>query len=317
MIKKKPLVVIDFPIRRSMGLGNLLFIWARGVAYAHRYNLDYHTKTWFKIYFFKSFFLSRWERRVYFTSFKRKTNYRKYIYCYCFGKKIIEPSFSAEPDLSKPSLLFFRDIPEYWHYFRDIKPFRAHIIWALNAMLHKKVWSDIEQQPEPVIAVHIRHGDFPVADKNLPFKKQGQRRTPMDYFIKLIDKIRNISGYCLPVTIFTDGKVEDLKEVLALPQTNLARSRKYDISDIILMSKSKLLIVSAGSTFSFWGGFLGNMPIINHFEHLHEDLRDKKTNDLWFEGGVDPDSDEKSWPALLIKNIKDIDAHQAKNLEKP
>jgi hypothetical protein len=42
---------------------------------------------------------------------------------------------------------------------------------------------------------------------------------------------------------------------------------------LILLSRSKIIITSAGSTFSYWAGFLSDSPIIMHPDHIHHSIR--------------------------------------------
>jgi Glycosyl transferase family 11 len=129
-----------------------------------------------------------------------------------------------------------------------------------------------------VISVHIRRGDF----------KLGNPITPTGFFINSINLAREISGMELPVTVFTDAAPGEIKDVLAMPNVTLA-DNKPDILDILLMSKSKMIVLSRSSTFSYWGAFLSDAVIIKPEEDWQNDLRPAEVNKTIFEGKVNFD----------------------------
>jgi hypothetical protein len=127
-------------------------------------------------------------------------------------------------------------------------PIREHhklITDELYRSLHPSKLSALQKFETPVIGIHIRRGDF----------KLGSTLTPLDFFVKGINVIRQVAGENWPVTIFTDAGKEEIAELLSLPAVRVAEE-KADILDIILLSKSKVMLLSAGSTFSYWAGFL-------------------------------------------------------------
>jgi hypothetical protein len=82
--------------------------------------------------------------------------------------------------------------------------------------------------------------------------------------------------------------------------TNIQFSGKNpDIVDLVLLSKSKLIVTSATSTFSYWAAFLSNSPVIMHPDHLHADLRNAECNQHIYEGSLLPGFSNE----LLASNI--------------
>jgi len=53
---------------------------------------------------------------------------------------------------------------------------------------------------------------------------------------------------------------------------------------LIKLSKSKIIIASAHSSFSEWAGFLFDSPIIRHPDHIHGKIRNEKE---LFEGTIE------------------------------
>jgi hypothetical protein len=56
---------------------------------------------------------------------------------------------------------------------------------------------------------------------------------------------------------------------------------------MLLLSKSKIIVISTGSTFSYWSGFLSNAPMIMHPDHIHARIRNLDEKGLLFEGDFD------------------------------
>jgi hypothetical protein len=71
-----------------------------------------------------------------------------------------------------------------------------------------------------------------------------------------------------------------------------------------MMSTSKIVVPSAGSTFGYWGGFLGDNALILNPDHIHQAVRPRAVNEKFYEGpAVGP---PHLWPELLQRNIRAI-----------
>jgi len=169
---------------------------------------------------------------------------------------------------------------------------------------------ELERQRAPVIAVNVRMGDFRKLQSYERFDQVGNVRTPLNYFRKLIEDIRMAHGSELPVEIITDGMKWELSELLDLPSVSIAPARSK-IIDILVMSQSRILICSAGSTFSYWGGFLGECALIHHPDHIHTPIRPAEINRNSYEGAlVGP---PENWPPLFLENLRNIQPHRAQS----
>ena len=116
------------------------------------------------------------------------------------------------------------------------------------------------------VAIHVRLGDFQRLSEGVDFKNVGATRTPFSFYIDEINRI-SILNPEYNFTIFSDGHESELKPLLELEKTILFKSIN-DIVDLFQMSKSKILITSAGSTYSYWAGFLGECEIVQHPDHF-------------------------------------------------
>ena len=194
----------------------------------------------------------------------------------------------------------FTEIPHYSDYFGELKCFRGVVREALLRWVSDEHLAALSEQPAPMVGVHVRLGDFKKLPEGADFRNFGATRTPVDYFINCIDKIRSICGRCLGVSVFSDGTEDELSELLGLPNTKLV-SGNSDIVDLLLLSRSRVIVTSAGSTFSYWSSFLSDAAVVMHPDHIHESIRDEETNRLFFEGPIDEGGD------LLRRNIRAIE----------
>lgn len=210
-----------------------------------------------------------------------------------------------EPEISKITLAdhtnyVFSEMPHWEDYFKGLKGNRTRTKNILNSLLQPAILNKLERLTVPSIGVHIRLGDFKKLKKGEDFSKTGATRTPERYFIEVIDSLRAIHGRSLPVSVFTDGYKSELKELFNLKNITLLTGNA-DLVDMLLLSKSKIIVTSAGSTFSYWSAFLSEAVVIMHPDHIHQPLRPKQINEEFYEGPMDAGNE------LLIKNIKLID----------
>ena len=144
-------------------------------------------------------------------------------------------------------------------------------------------------------AVHVRLGDFLAVD--VASVKTGTvegLRTPLSRYASVMRRLRELSPQ-MPIRIFSDGREDELAELLTVPGSAIQREPS-DILDLLALTQARLLIGS-NSTFSRWAAFLGNMPSI------------------WFEAKTLPERpndnrilyiDEKvwtKWPPLPVPSL--------------
>jgi hypothetical protein len=303
---RSALVYADLP---KAGLGNMLFVWARALVFSHLNNLPYYTSSWTHLRIGP---ILRRERhtRLYWGYFNSRKVLRPWQRLKLIGlSRIEEPPLEDLPQISDNAVYEFHTIPHWRDYFAGLKPHRLIIREHLMAMISEKTRRRLTGHPKPCIAMHIRMGDFRNLAEGEDFAKVGLVRTPLDYFSHFTLSIRQIAGQELPVTLFSNGSDDELAPLLAIPGVQRA-GRNSDIIDLLLMANSQLIICSAGSTFSYWAGFLADAPVLLHPDHIHEPLRPDSVNERYFEGGVREPSDQ--WPLLLKQNIIELAAFQRK-----
>jgi hypothetical protein len=170
-------------------------------------------------------------------------------------------------------------------------------------MLHPRHRRLLESLPPPVIGVHVRHGDFHPLPPNTVFQGGGCR-TPLDYFVERIEGIRQLHGSQLPVTVFSDGHDDSLADLLRLPAVKRDPPNAA-IVDLLQLSRSQVILSSAGSSFSYWAIFLSDVPGLHHpVDQMDRMTRPDAVLRKVFEGSVSGPCTE--WPALLRENLRNI-----------
>ena len=212
------------------------------------------------------------------------------------------PLEKTTENLAAKYMYVYKELPHWSDYFFELRDYRDIVVASFNTILAPQILQIADTKQAPCIGVHIRMGDFRKLETGEDFEKSGTVRTPEEYFIRMITAVREIAGKNLPVTVFTDGYRQEFNELFDLPAVTMMEGNA-DIVDLIVLSRSRIIITSATSTFSYWAGFLSEAVLIMHPDHIHQPIRKAEFNRTWFEGALvtgKPDD-------LLVKNIKEID----------
>jgi len=283
---------IVYALLPDTGLGNKMLVWAKAFVFAKKQNLQlfqspwwgFHWGAWFRYEKYKRVYLGYFKKNPFFTHFK-------FILFRLNALIVFEPIDLISSN--KKRVYVFNKVVTSSDYFQSLKPFREEIRLELNSLILPKLLKDLEKYPSPVIGVHIRRGDF----------KLGSTITPESFFISSIIAIRNITGKDLAVEVFTDAFPQEIAMLLSLPNVYLAKP-KPDILDILLLSRSKICILSIGSTFSFWAGFLSDGILLRHPNEWHPLVRPSDINKLYYEANFDPHQPIDNRLIDLITGIK-------------
>ena len=135
------------------------------------------------------------------------------------------------------------------NFFQDLNKDVPLVQEYFNMILKKETVAKVdEQRMKGMIAVHVRLGDY------VP-----EMRVDISWYRGVIESI--IKDYPQQkFALFSDGSDEELQSLLSIP--NVERSFFGNaFADMWAISKCKFVIAS-DSTFSAWGAFLGQRPII-------------------------------------------------------
>jgi len=285
----------------SAGLGNKLFSWAAGVIFAKRNNCKHFTVGLTRLHL-GPYLRGERSKRFYVGYFKsEKLFYRLAL----LGKRgTVVPQQECDRIVGKNGIFIFNEISHWSDHFITIKSYRTLVIAAFWKDLTEKVQNRIALHIPPYISVHIRMGDFRTLKIGEDFGQVGAVRTPISYFKEVICKIRQTLYSDTHVTIFSDGNDIELEELLNLPNIERAKD-DLDIVHLAVLSKSKIIIMSAGSSFSFWAGFLSDAILINHYQHINGSIRPYEINKTRYEGALHPDKIISEYP-LLEQNLWEV-----------
>lgn len=279
------------------GLGNKLFVWGNAYVVAERNQVPLVVTGWNNPFGFRTFLKGGGIRRygaLFRNSGVKRSRFREWEKS--IQETLEEPAL--ETHLKIGSRALFSKLPPWQDWFQPLIPYRSMVVQGFHAMLSERVKAETSGLIGSPIAIHVRLGDFRRVGVHEDFAKVGNARTPMGYFCRLVERIRDTIGWDAPVRIYSDGRNSELQDLLRMRNVTRAKDRN-PVLDMVEMSLSKVLILSAGSSFSQWAAFLGTQPVIAHFEHFHHRIREPSTT--VFEGIANPYEGE--WDPLLIRNL--------------
>jgi hypothetical protein len=301
--------MIVSPVLPYAGLGNMLLVWARAILFARINSIPVLAPNWNHVH------IGPWLRgervKRYYGNLFSSRKYKSHFYydaSSVFNKKRIYRNpeiLEIDPknfDSSEHHVFLFDTMPPWNDYFQDLKHFHALIKQELYDSVREKVMNEIMARPDPEIAIHIRRSDFQLPQPNQIYSIDRCVQTPLDWYKDALLSVRKMARYDVPATIFSDAYTNEIMEILDLPNVSIS-SEKSAISDIITMSRSKLLIGSAHSSFSAWAAYLGQLPTMwdSTRASLYEPIFVGATLKKTYEGGFDPSN--KNFPILLKENI--------------
>ena len=234
------------------GLGNLLLVWARGCVFAHLNDLPLVTSSWWGIRP-GPWIRNEQRKRVYYNYF----NESPFISRMMIRFRIKIKKVTYDPELKKLDSLsgnyVFTQMTNNEELFTHLHPHKKYLKEQLNAIVHSSIRKKLDESDKPIIAVHIRKGDF----------KLFHQDTSISYFVETLRKLRKALNSNLKATIFSDAGSGELSEILSEPNVTMAQPAK-DLTDLLLMSEAQFLIMSKSSSFSYWAAFLGEGYVIKH-----------------------------------------------------
>jgi hypothetical protein len=178
--------------------------------------------------------------------------------------KIAEPeAFDVVFDLrdtGRQPLIEFRGVKDN---FARLYPWKKLIYRDLRAITRGAWLKVADTYPQPLIAINVRRArDFPEPGPESMRSPTGPVRTPVSWYVDSLRRIRERIGFPVPALVVSDGTEQDLRGLLGLDNVRLVHPRSA-ISDLLILSRARVLLAAGGSTFSAWASFLGGMPTIS------------------------------------------------------
>lgn len=220
-----------FPVFSHTGLCNMLFPWARAVAWCHESGAEMVAPKWTDWFRLGPWLRGDRDKRYYLHLFTN-TGYRHRL----FGVRTHGSRVKR-----------FEGMEGFFDKFICHQEFiRKELLRITNPL----ILDDIKSlNLGDFIGVHIRRGDF---------KRIGQSVSD-DWYVRAIKEAIALVG-SLPIKIFSDEDAQALVGITeGFPNICIMPPRSA-LQDLILLSRSKVLVCTANSSFSMWAVFLGQMP---------------------------------------------------------
>lgn len=294
MQKKDPKKQLIIKLPRY-GLANKLITWSKAWIWCQNNHVNLHINGWIH---FPLGSILRGEKswRWYLGFFKNKK-----IINLKFWRKIQTIRSIKDQPLPYIKQFTFKATP-YISDLVELSDYHDQIKKAFYQMIKQSQIKKACLHPIPIISVHIRRGDFVKIGSAID----------LNYYINIIYQIRDVCKQNLPVTIFSDGYEEELSSILNIENTKLFKTVN-DLVDLIVMSKSQILVTNLSSSYSYWAAFISDGIIIHHPDTWVKQCRPHNVNKNIFEGTVDWNSE---LPELLSDNLSKINPSST-NIELP
>lgn len=242
----------------GLGLGNLLFPWARCVVASHKRHLKMIAPTWPQIC--PGAILRREsDKRSYYDSFHTPDGQVHGIRRLWLLATL--PRYPEECD-NEPSggIICFRGNRGHFAPILEDAQFVRQQILTIVRRCHQDACRVCFRRS---ISVHVRRGDFRTpSNSNDIYSGCNGVRIPLSWYVDIVSRLRHLVRGDIPVFVFSDGSDEELGDLLAIPGIQRLGFGSA-IADLIALSRANVLVAS-GSSFSMWASYLGRMPVIWH-----------------------------------------------------
>ncbi len=260
------MAVFVFPDVARMGLGNMLFPWARAEVLAARYGTRILAPRWAKPRLGPVLRKER-DKRFYLGLFdNRRAGYIRGVRRALIMSRAVRipyaqaDSFMASSDAK--SGLHILECGTWEGWFEGLLPHRELISRRLDAILSSGVRRRLAEADTAFeIAVHVRRGDKAPIPFGRPMTGEATETLPEQWYINAIRSVRDALGTTARVRVFSDAKAGQIDSILAEPGVTRSADNP-SIVDMLLLAKARVLITTGLSSFSAWASFLGAMPTI-------------------------------------------------------
>jgi hypothetical protein len=245
------------------GLGNLMLPWARAELFARQHSLPMLATQWTQPKIGPILRGER-DRRFYVGIFKPDGYVRGLSRWLALWRRPRVGENDLPVDLKFPgkTIIEFKGLKGW---FDPLLPHREYLKQKVFGMLHDVHRQAIDRASLPPvhIALHVRRGDKQLLPFGQPFPAGSTIHTPSDeWYRNAVRSLRKHATRDVPAIIYSDGRPEELKSLLAEPNVSLSDQSNAAIVDMLLMGRARALVGCAESSFSGWAGFFGQYPCV-------------------------------------------------------
>ena len=259
---------------RGTGLGNRLFPWARCRVFSQIHGIRMISPVWFRLAIGQFFrggidYRSYLRQLVLLGLFKKKEGDLGVIEGYLISRRakiLVEPADLYSKDFKTLNNRYgVKIIFTGWKkFFEPLNGWHGFLLNELRASTRKKYLDMVDSIGNVPVGICVRCGNDFKEPGNYNYEPIGPLdKTPVKWFKESLDLIRQAAGYPVKAFVVSDGTKEQLRELLEMDKVTFVRPGSA-ISDLLILSKSKVLLASGSSSFAAWGCFLGQMPSISH-----------------------------------------------------
>ena len=282
------------------GLGNLLFIWARSIVTAEKYECELIWPTW------PSLKIGPWirhekDKRLYNDLFKNNLKMISGIPKY---RILLQSNKMYCKDFNEVDWINIKkkDVIVYSGFqmnFEGLLEHRDRVVNIITKSLADKGQKAMKYDASREINVHVRLGDFSPVNQRALAEGQNNTRIRIEWYVAVVNKIRQAAGWTVPVNIFSDGTDKELQELLSLANVR-RKTFGNSIGDIIGLSRAPVMVAS-GSSFSLWARYIGSCNSISYPNQMKDRVVKDKKN--MFEIEI---ADEDDFSEEVKKKIREI-----------
>lgn len=241
---------IDIGIRiGGMGLSNCLLVYARALCLARKLDAQLITPTWSQ-FNFGTYLRNESDKRHYWHFFKQEdiSGFKKY-YLINTLYKISEHELKLLKYIKNQDVII--EVKGVQPYFKELVTERDYIVENVLNLIHPFRLKEVQNFSfTRKIGIHIRLGDYhPSAQKSLT------------WYLEIIKKTDLHTNCSYEFLLFSDGKAEELTQLLNYSQRIEHTHFGSSIADLVALSKC-VFIIGSNSTFSAWASFMGNKMLL-------------------------------------------------------
>lgn len=257
-------------LQPGTGLGNRLFPWARCLLFARRHGARMIDPIW--------------ERPAIGQLFRGGIDYRSYMRQLVMfrlmqrdpanlgpvagllrsrGARVVtEPADWRSPAGGAGRLLVcFKDIGAV---FAPLVGQHEFLLRELRAITRERYRRLADAAGEVPIAICVRCGNDYREPTGAPYAPLGPAdKTPLGWYVDTLRLVRREVGRPVRAVVVSDGTRAALRPLLEMDNVSFARPGTA-ISDLLILSRAKVLLAPGASSFAAWASFFGQMPTATH-----------------------------------------------------
>jgi len=257
---------------RGMGFGNRLFPWARCRVFAEQHRTKVVSPVWMRPALGQLFrggvdYRSYLRQLVLFRLFEKRIGDLGVIEGFLRTHRM--PAVPEPMDLGAALQLDVgtNDVnvifQGYEGFFEPLNGWADFLLKELRAITRKPYLAIADAPASVPIGICVRCGnDFSEPSSDCERLLPGQK-TPISWFVRCLKLVREAAGFPAQAFVVSDGTPDQLKDLLAMENVQFVRPGSA-ISDLLTLSRAKVLLASGSSSFAAWGAFLGQMPSASH-----------------------------------------------------